>query len=110
DGTGRFTQTAAFPTRAGVLAPADFDRDGAQDIAVLGPRSQVSVLLGDGSGGFTLSPREFGTPPWGDTRAADFDGDGRTDDIVWRHQVSGQNVVWFMDDATLISGAFTNPS
>ena len=29
---------------------------------------------------------------------------------VWRHQASGQNVVWFMDNATLISGTFTNPA
>ena len=39
----------------------------------------------------------------------DYNADTKPD-IVWRHQVSGQNVVWFMDNDVLISGTFTNPS
>jgi hypothetical protein len=34
--------------------------------------------------------------------------DGRND-LVWRHSTSGQNVIWFMNGATLVSGTFTNP-
>jgi hypothetical protein len=39
----------------------------------------------------------------------DFNFDGHMD-LVWRHDVSGENVVWFMDGATLLSGVFTTPS
>jgi len=39
----------------------------------------------------------------------DFDSNGRTD-ILWRHEVSGQNVVWSMDGAVRQSGTFTTPS
>ena len=38
----------------------------------------------------------------------DFNGDGKTD-ILWRHAASGQNVVWFLNGTSLISGTFTNP-
>ena len=31
-------------------------------------------------------------------------------DILWRHAVWGQIVVWFMSGSTRISGTFTNPS
>jgi hypothetical protein len=30
----------------------------------------------------------------------DFDGDGHTDDLVWRHSVTGENLIWFMDGST----------
>jgi hypothetical protein len=39
----------------------------------------------------------------------DYNADDRPD-IVWRHQASGQIVVWFMDYAVMTSGTFTNPS
>ena len=39
----------------------------------------------------------------------DFNGDGKTD-LVWRHAVSGQNVVWFINGVNQITGTFTNPS
>jgi hypothetical protein len=65
-------------------AMADFNGDGHQDLAVVmsgigGGDGGVSVLLGDGSAGF--SNRDFPTTAynaWGVT-AADFDGDGHQD-------------------------------
>jgi hypothetical protein len=39
----------------------------------------------------------------------DFNGDNKTD-ILWRHATSGQNVLWFMNGSTLVSGTFTTPS
>jgi hypothetical protein len=39
----------------------------------------------------------------------DYNADSKPD-IVWRHQVSGQIVVWFMNGPDLISGTFTSPS
>ena len=66
------------------LAPADFDGDGAMDVAVSNAhedpaRRGVAILRGDGRGGLALldilpTP---GLP--GDIAAADFDGDGRVD-------------------------------
>ena len=38
----------------------------------------------------------------------DFSGDGLTD-IVWRNQVTGDNVVWNMNGTTLTGGAFLLP-
>jgi len=35
---------------------------------------------------------------WQIVDTGDFNGDGDVD-ILWRHQASGQNVVWFMDNA-----------
>ena len=31
-------------------------------------------------------------------------------DLLWRHDVSGENVLWFMNGATLLSGTFTTPA
>ena len=45
---------------------------------------------------------------WRMVATGDYNGDGKVD-IVWRHAVSGQNVIWFMDGINLISGTFTNP-
>ena len=44
-------------------------------------------------------------PPGG----ADFDADSRTD-LLWRHATSGQNALWYMNGATLVSGTFTTPA
>jgi hypothetical protein len=35
----------------------------------------------------------------------DFDGDGRSD-ILWRHDATGQNLIWFMNGATLTGLTF----
>jgi hypothetical protein len=35
----------------------------------------------------------------------DFDGDG-TSDLLWRHQATGQNVVWLMNGLTVATSAF----
>jgi hypothetical protein len=40
---------------------------------------------------------------------ADFDTDGRPD-LFWRRDVTGENLVWFMNGADLLSAAFTNPT
>jgi extracellular elastinolytic metalloproteinase len=39
----------------------------------------------------------------------DFSGDGKTD-ILWRHDESGENVVWFMNGPNLTGGTFTTPA
>jgi hypothetical protein len=86
DGTGGLTPAAGSPFAVGVqpygIVTRDFDGDGNADLAVGNSGGgSVSVLLGDGSGGFADAP---GSPitglsgPIGLT-AADLDGDGAVD-------------------------------
>jgi hypothetical protein len=42
---------------------------------------------------------------WSIAGVGDFDGDGRSD-ILWRHDATGQNLIWFMNGATLTSLTF----
>jgi hypothetical protein len=86
DGAGHFRRAASSPIRAGhrpiSLSTADFNGDGKTDIAVANEESKdVSVLLGNGSGGFGAAP---GSPHAiaGNPRrpvSADLNGDGRAD-------------------------------
>ena len=83
---GGFYAAAASPLSVGAtpesVAVGDFNRDGIADMAIVNlGDSTVSVLLGDGSGGFNAAS---GSPfPAGSLRRAvavgDFDGDGNPD-------------------------------
>jgi hypothetical protein len=86
DGTFQAPRTFALGRSAGSIAVGDFNLDGLPDLAAvyLDPISYnggVSVLLGNGDGGF-LPPRNFpaGTvDPFGALAVGDFNGDGRPD-------------------------------
>ena len=86
NGTGAFVKPPGSPYFVGSLpnavVSADFDEDGDPDLAVTNRGSNtVTVLLGDGSGGFTEapgSPLAVGSQPES-LATGDFDGDGRTD-------------------------------
>ncbi|HWT00602.1 MAG TPA: FG-GAP-like repeat-containing protein [Pyrinomonadaceae bacterium] len=86
DGTGGFTEAAGSPI-AGVVSPlglatGDFNRDGNQDLAAANDASDsVTILLGDGTGGFKPPvglPVTVGDSPKSVT-AGDFNNDGKTD-------------------------------
>ncbi len=44
---------------------------------------------------------------WSIAGVADLDGDGKSD-ILWRNSTTGENTLWFMDGASLSSGAPVN--
>jgi DNA-binding beta-propeller fold protein YncE len=91
DGKGQFHGAAGSPVAAGHLpndiAIADMNGDGNLDLVIADHQSPyVTVLLGDGKGGFRLAP---GSPvdvrshphPHG-VAVGDFNGDGRPDVVT----------------------------
>jgi subtilisin-like proprotein convertase family protein len=54
------------------------------------------------------NPSALADPKWEVAGTGDLNGDAKPD-IVWRHADSGQNVAWFMDGHTLVSGTFLDP-
>jgi hypothetical protein len=111
--SGTFLTPASLAdVRWGMSGTGDFNVDGKPDI--LWRHSQSGELVVWFMNGSVLTTGTFLTPPaftdvnWQTVGTGDFNGDGKTD-ILWRHALSGQNVVWFMDGTSLTSGAFTNP-
>jgi hypothetical protein len=112
--SGTFTTPAALEdVRWKMAGVADFNRDGHQDIVWHHNTSGQAVLwYMNGSelvGGTFTSPNGLADVRWRVDAVGDFNGDGWPD-LVWRHQASGQNVVWFMEDSQMASGTFTSPS
>ena len=68
NGRGGFRPGPRYRLRGyvGLGAIADFDRDGAQDLALTTSRPGVRLLLGDGRGSFSR-PRRFALPGCGQT-------------------------------------------
>lgn len=80
DGTLRAGRSYPAGYLAGSVASADFDQDGHADLAVGGATiaPYVSVLLGDGEGGFAAAPG-LGAKPAETIVTADFNVDGKPD-------------------------------
>jgi hypothetical protein len=91
----------------------DFNRDGKPDILWHHSFSGQAVIWY--MNGSVMASGTFTDPPgladvnWRIAAVGDYNVDA-SPDIVWHHQGSGQVVVWFMNDETLMNGAFTNPS
>jgi hypothetical protein len=109
NGSGGFTAATGSPYSTGSypvsLAVGDFNGDGIQDLAVANEYSNsISVLLGNGSGGFTAatgSPFSVGSDPLS-VAVGDFNGDGIQDLAV--ANVYGYNVTILLGNG---SGGFT---
>lgn len=109
NGAGGFTSAAGSPiavgTNPGPVAVGDFNGDGIQDLAVGNfGNNNVTVLLGNGSGGFTAatnSPFSAGKGSLS-TAVGDFNGDGKQD-LAIANQTDGTVTVLLGDG----SGGFT---
>lgn len=113
DGSGRFRSARDSPIAVGprpvALAVADFDGNGKLDLAVANSAgSSISILLGDGAGGFTTAPQspyKTGRIPVA-VAVADCNGDGKPDVIV-ANEISN-TVSWLAGDEAGGFGARTD--
>jgi subtilisin family serine protease len=104
-GSGALPAVTDFNWR--LVARADFNGDGKADLwwrhAVDG---RNTVWLMDGSArleGSGAAPTLADTA-WQVAGTGDFDGDGKAD-VLWRHAVTGNNSIWFMDGSTRAAGS-----
>jgi hypothetical protein len=113
DGKGGFTEAKASPFPAGHapndIAVGDFNRDGKRDLAFANHEEKyLTVLLGDGQGGFTLAPKSpFAAdvkPHTHGVATGDLNGDGNLD-LVTDSWGTDQVEVLFGDG----KGSFTTP-
>ncbi|HEV7472598.1 MAG TPA: VCBS repeat-containing protein [Pyrinomonadaceae bacterium] len=87
DGTFQLPWEMEVGTGMSRIVASDFNRDGLEDLAIAGDRSQVYVLFGVGNGTFlqqptiTLTPDTFGVDAT-DIDLADFNGDAVPDLVV----------------------------
>jgi hypothetical protein len=109
--SGTFTSPDAVPdTNWKVLGVADFNSDGRPDL--LWQNLASGELIVWYMNNQTLinptntMPQFLTDLNWRLVAVGDYDSDTKPD-LVWRHATFGENVLWFMDGVTLISGTFT---
>lgn len=107
NGDGTFTRGTSPTTllENGAIAVADFNSDGHMDLAVADQESEtVSILLGDGHGGFTAAPVNQSTGYYPSALVvADFNGDGIPDIAVTSYEYGTVTILLGKGD-----GTFTN--
>ena len=112
-GTGRFATVPDKILPAGsnpyALATGDFNGDGVLDIACANSDSNdVTILLGDGKGGFTQapgSPYPVGTSPQA-IAVGDLNGDGQADIIVGNYGSNNLTVLTGLGAGTFAAASF----
>ncbi len=93
DGTGVFTPGTPInlDTHIELKQARDFNGDGKDDILATSQSSGVSILLNNGSGGFTRINYPI-FPTINDIEVADFNGDGKMDVMASMYQTPNPNV------------------
>ncbi len=93
DGTGALTPgtTMNLGTDTILNQARDFNGDGKDDIIATTQRNTVTILLNNGSGGFTRIDHPL-FPTINDTEVADFNGDGKLDVITAQYQSSNPRI------------------
>ncbi|HET6247242.1 MAG TPA: VCBS repeat-containing protein [Tepidisphaeraceae bacterium] len=109
--TGYGTAPSAGATPSAYLVAADFNGDGMTDLAVTDPADhQVSILLGTGTGSFTLGTPITSTDPAFaplHIATADFNGDGFAD-LVYSDAAAAQvSVALGNNDGTFATSTIT---
>ncbi len=116
-GTTRLGETATTPaalTDLGwvVVGVGDFSGDGRPDVLwrhLLSGKNVVWVMNGAVRElGLFTTPDAFTDLNWKMAAVGDYDQDGWPD-ILWRHALSGRNVVWHMRGSVRVAGVFTTP-
>ena len=112
--TGTFTNPSVLADAAWrLVGTSDFNRDGSTDLlwrhATSGENVAWFMNGVDLVAGTFTNPSALGDVNWQMVGTGDFDLDSRPD-LLWRHDISGQNVVWFMNGTTLVGGTFTVPA
>ena len=111
---GTFTNPPVLTdVRWKMVGTADFNLDTRPDILWRHDNSGENVVwFMNGPnlvGGTFTSPSSLTDVRWKMVGTGDFNADGKPD-ILWRHDTSGENVLWYMDGVTLVGGEFTSPS
>jgi hypothetical protein len=109
DGAGRYSTFTVIPLPGGAVPSpnegADFNNDGLLDLAIGNTgNDSVTVLLGDGTGGFTSTANYRASAAVRGIAIGDLDGDG-DQDIVTANR-TGNNVSVLLNHG---SGTFANP-
>src|SRR5262245_47036559 len=94
----RFTRRLCPAIQHGLIASAPATRRRGTISMVRRPRIHREVAMRALSHGISWLLLVAALPA--PAQAADFNGDGRAD-ILWRHAVSGENALWFMNGATV---------
>lgn len=89
-----------------IAGTGDMDGDGKTDIILRNQAAdQIVAWYMDGAGNIlseSLVGRGFGDNNWKIEAMADFNGDNKAD-ILLRNRISGQNLLWEMDKATILA-------
>jgi FG-GAP-like repeat/FG-GAP repeat len=103
--TGGIVHNTAL-SAASVLAAADFNVDGKQDLAVLnasGGQPTIAILLGNGDGSFVVQPVQYPVAAQSTIAAGDLNGDGKPD-LVAAGVANGLLVLINLGDGTFQNG------
>lgn len=112
NGTNMQSSATMTAPGAGNGHPGDFGGDGKTDVLFTeaGSGSYDSTLIYPMDGATVKNARSLGFQSsaiglWQCGGIADFNNDGK-DDIVWHYPLTGENVVYYMNNTTIASAAF----